>query len=539
MRTPHDAFPPLATRAIRETREREILRVAASVGGKDPVAGASKAKREILIWAEKRTGGRLNAAAWKYDEFEHLAGGRNCRAVRISDDTRETWAIRSDDPDKEVPRRVWTMEAFVASGPGHRPLFGLRLLVTSPEPELLIEPAVPGVIQQLARKCGLHGGHGELDSRPWTIRTEAHAAKLIDILLHPKRRIPVFVLSLPERSGGSAEPLIDAEYVAIKSLGMAVTMVIPAHFTWVLTERFGKQLSVYNGAVRVYLPGFAEDADPYEHELILTDRIGTGPDGARRIASRLQHIAAAESLRQCRVGRDVLSFADVREKSDDYRLARLREEHASEAVQLRVAQQQIDTLKADLRTSEESSLFFVEEHSRVENRAKAAESEAQWLNYRVQQLKHQLEARNESPDSNIRLPTAWSDFADWCDENFAPRVALSARARRGVKDAKYDDVEAAARCLRWLANDYHDQRRGGGEGDLRVSIEEGIPNDRCGADAFLFKWKDQNREVNWHIKSGGNTRDPRRCLRIYYFWDEIKRQVIVVSMPAHIRTAAT
>ena len=351
-----DVFQPLATRVPREAREREILRVAVSVGGKDPVLAASKAKREILTWAANRAGGPLPAAGWKYEEFEYLAGGRNCQAVRISDGTRETWAIRSDDPDKDVARRVWTTEAFVACGPGYPPLFGLRLLVTSPEPELLIEPAVPGVVQQLATRCDLYSGHGRLNARPWVIRTEAQAAKLVEILLDSRRRIPVFVMSVPESSDRPVEPLVDAEHIAAKCLGLAVTVVIPARFTWVLTERFGKQLSVYNGAVRIYLPGFAEDADPYEHKIILAERLLV-TEGTRRVSGDLRHIAAAESRRRLRLGQHVLSFADVREKSEDSRLARLQEEQASESVQLDVAQQQIQMLKLSLRTLTETSLL--------------------------------------------------------------------------------------------------------------------------------------------------------------------------------------
>ena len=39
--------------------------------------------------------------------------------------------------------------------------------------------------------------------------------------------------------------------------------------------------------------------------------------------------------------------------------------------------------------------------------------------------------------------------------------------------------------------------------------------------------------------SGGNTRDPSRCLRIYYCFDEQTQQIIVSDMPAHRRTAAS
>jgi hypothetical protein len=42
-----------------------------------------------------------------------------------------------------------------------------------------------------------------------------------------------------------------------------------------------------------------------------------------------------------------------------------------------------------------------------------------------------------------------------------------------------------------------------------------------------------------HFKNGGNTRDPERCLRIYYFWDDESQQVVVGSLPGHLDTRAT
>lgn len=91
----------------------------------------------------------------------------------------------------------------------------------------------------------------------------------------------------------------------------------------------------------------------------------------------------------------------------------------------------------------------------------------------------------------------------------------------------------------WLANEYRDSRLNGSDGDLRKPLESGIQNDRIGGDRFDFKWIDRNVQVEWHIKNGGNTHDPRRCLRIYYFWNEDSQTVVIVTMPAHIRTGAT
>ncbi|PZN12536.1 MAG: hypothetical protein DIU63_15940, partial [Proteobacteria bacterium] len=108
-----------------------------------------------------------------------------------------------------------------------------------------------------------------------------------------------------------------------------------------------------------------------------------------------------------------------------------------------------------------------------------------------------------------------------------------------TKSADFDDPQTAARCLLWLANEYRDSRMNGAAGDLRKPIADGIHNERCGADSFDFAWNGRQVPVEWHIKNGGNTRDPRRCLRIYYFWDEETQVVVIATMPAHVRTGAT
>src|SRR5439155_8541322 len=105
--------------------------------------------------------------------------------------------------------------------------------------------------------------------------------------------------------------------------------------------------------------------------------------------------------------------------------------------------------------------------------------------FRIQQLLNQLKARGEAPDANIALPGSWSNFIDWSETHLAGRVVLSPRARRGVRSPDFEDVELAARCLLWLANEYRDRRMGGSEGSLRDrAVEDGIWNAHCGSDQF-------------------------------------------------------
>lgn len=534
-----DALRPLAERMARAVREHEILRVAGSVGAGSGDREAGAARDAVLEWAENRVGDRLPKAAWEHGEFEQHTGGRDRKAVRLVDGAADLWALRADDPDSTVAGRVWTTEVSIGFKPGGRAHFGLRLLVSSPEPDLSdMEPAVPGFLQRVARERGLYQRADRLASGPWLVGSDGDAERLVETMLDPERREPVFVLTVQENAVDPTFPLMDPEPLARATLGLAKVVVLPARRTWALTERLGKRLSVFGGAVRTYLPGFAEDANPHDHELFLAERLWS-PEGPHLVAARLKRIAAAESLRRLKLGKDVLSFLEVRTRILEITRKRLEHESAEEDEQLSAARTQIENLEERLEVSDEDQLSLLEHLEETEEKLKRAERQLESANYRIQQLTSQLATRGDRPDENISLPDSWTRFPDWCDLNLDGRVILSPRARREVKAPKFDDPEIAARCLLWLANDYREARLEGVGDDLRKSIGNGIRHDRCGDDSFRFKWRGRWVDVGWHVKNGGNTRDPKRCLRIYYFWDTENREVIVASMPDHIRTGAT
>ncbi len=141
------------------------------------------------------------------------------------------------------------------------------------------------------------------------------------------------------------------------------------------------------------------------------------------------------------------------------------------------------------------------------------------------------------------LPASWGEFAHWCETQLDGRLALSPRAFGSIKKARYEDVGLAAQCLAWLAGDYRQARLEGTGNSLQgpVPAGSGVRNDRSGGDSFEFDWQGKRLRADWHIKSGGNTRDPARCLRIYYCWHEDGDggHIVVGDMPGHVRSRVT
>ncbi len=538
-----EATPPnfmsatnLPMRNVPRVRERELLRVAAALAGNDPKAASQAARREVLAWAAKQVGDQLPSAATEGRSFEHLRGGRICIGANFEDGHRSLWALRADRPDADVAQRIWTTEIVTGYAPGNGPaLFSLRLLVSTPESHLSIEPAVPGLVRQVANACGLQQGGIPIAVSPWSIASQTDADDLVDALVDPARVVPYLVCSVPE---GETRPRVDAALLSKVTLGAARVVVIPAALTWVLTQRLGKPLSAYNGAVRAYLPGFSYDSNPYAHRLIFVNSL-EDEQQQRTARSALRWLVANESLRRLKLGEDVVTFSSVRDASLDAESMRLKDSGTGTFEQLTAAQSQIDALKQDLTRANAETEQWMSEYEDADEKAKILEQQLRSAQFRNQQLLAQLKARGGEPDADITLPQDWNSFAEWCDDALSGRVTLSSRARREVKSAAFDEPQTAARCLLWLANEYRDSRLNGSTGDLRKPLESGIQNDRVGGDSFEFKWNGRNVPVEWHIKNGGNTHDPRRCLRIYYFWDDESQTVVIVTMPAHIRTGAT
>ncbi|HVZ16611.1 MAG TPA: hypothetical protein VG897_05820 [Terriglobales bacterium] len=524
----------LARIAARMVREHQVLHIA----GELPTATGviDHARAEILKWAQKRSGDRFPTEAIAGKSFELLAAGRNSAAVEVDLPEIYAWAFRQEDPDKVVAGRIWTTEAILWRT-ADRPLrFTTRLMVGSPEAQLAIEPAVPGYVRQIVQNIGMKSGERPLSSIPSFIGDEGAQEDLLDFLVAPKRRLPVIVISATDPSNPS--PLIDVDKLAAGLCGLAHIAVILPQSSWAITDQFGKRLSVFDRGIRIYMPGFDHTADPYSHPLWLGNKLATAID-ASLVERHLRAHVAQFSTRVVRIGSDILPFAQLRSIGRKAEQDRLASSGASKADQLIAAQERIAAIERELSEAKDMEQLAIEEAEVALLRAEEAERREYNVTMQIQNLLQQLEDNNVSPGEQKVLPTDWEEFDDWCDQALVGRVTLTGVARRGCKKAKYEDVAQAARCLLWLAKTGRDRFLNGG-GSLRDEpVEDGIRNSLCGSDEFEFDWQSRRLVADWHIKTGGNTRAPENCLRIYYCWDEKVQQVIVADMPAHRRTSAS
>lgn len=531
-----EALTPLARRTPRPPRDIEVLRVSAQLNGDDFITSATLARNAALAWAKKRAGGNLPKEAWDHLDFELLAGGRNSAAVRLQTDTADLWALRAEDPDKDVPGRNWVTEIVIGGEVGKRPQLSLRLIASTAEAEFSIVPHVPGTVLQMIVSPGLVRSGRPMRDMPATPRTENDAEDLCDHLEDPERRLPVIVVTLPE--GEAERPLISDVEVAKASAGLARVVRLPADLTWVLTKRFGKFRSVFDGAVRVYLPGFSNSDDPYRHRLFLAALLRQA-EGSKACEVWLRRLVADLSITTTRLGKDVVDFSAVRTASRRLRVTSLAAQKAPDAELLGARQKLIDSLEKQLAERVKEIDDFCEQADAAEERAKAAEQENRSLLFKIRQLQSALALGGDAPTTEPPFPQDWSEFPDWIDKTFPDRIVLTTSARKMVRCPEYEDVGLVARAISWLATEQHDRRMNGGGTTRDEEIEPGIRNAFCGGDSYEISWQGRRYQVDQHVKTGGNTRDPKRCLRIYYFWEPDQQQTVIDHLPAHRHTSAT
>ncbi len=349
-------------------RTREILRIAASLE-KTNIA------REIMLeWLENASKTDLPDEAWSGDAFHHEADKRTFTAVRAKEENSETWALRFVEPEEGEVEREWTTEIAIRERPGEDSVFSLRTLAKSTEMKMRVQPRVPGFLEHVAKECTMEQGAAKIEKEPWVIESEYDAANLAEFLVDPDRRTPAFVLTVPEESEDPNVPLLDPVPLTVDTLGIAKVIVLPAEYTWKLTNRFGKRLSVYRGAMRVYLNGFNDRADPEGgHDLFMPHRMDT-PETAAKLGSLLRWMAARESLRGWRLGQDVIPFVSAMLPSIALESATLAENDASAADQLEASARHVSLLRDELKLAMEIQQSLTEENHSIESRMRESES---------------------------------------------------------------------------------------------------------------------------------------------------------------------
>ena len=548
-----EQLAPIAPR-IRETRAR--IRAVSQVSitlplepGKDRFGATIDA---ILRWADNRAGHRMPAEARQRKTFElNEIGSQRLAAVAIEDP--RVWALRLDDADKNVPLRTWITEVGVGVAPKGDVLFGVRLICATRGEDVPYERTIPGFVRGI-----VSSGPATLDGRPIGVGPafvddERSADDLVNFLEWPGRRAPAFVFALPERSVDRAETALPTKDFETRTLGVAHLFVLTGPASFHLTDRLGKEMSVFRQAIRTYLPGFNRWRDqPYRHPLALPERIRDWSEGGPQ--GYLDHLvsqALAYSVQVADREEILPSFMAIRQMSAKAERESARNAHRDDAELLTMALAETHRLESELKELKERSAGLIDDSERRADEFAQVAQETKAQNYSLRQRVAALEKRLAAGTGMPRIPevpTNLNDFSTWCHENLSGAVELHNRAYQGIKKSVFREPALIYKALLLLRDQYVPMRLSGKPED-KAAYESALRELRLEDSATGTGWKEHREqyEVSYngrprllerHLKQG-TTRDLARQFRLYFFWDEDSQVVVVGWLPSHLDNALT
>jgi hypothetical protein len=519
---------------------KPVVQVTSELAGLEPSESVVVARHCLLRWLrDKQRITDLPDAAWNGSSFELDSLPSHSVAVESFGDL---WALRFDKADDQVHGRIWRSEAIVGLSSGVA-LVGARLTVISREWDIPHFKSVPRAILDLVQSPGLVDYGVSLRSAPIDINTNDDLESLIALLENRARTRPVYVVSTALNTTLD----LDATRLALRTAGLAHVVRLSKDVAWAFSDIVGRNLSVYGDAIRTYKPGFDRYSGAWEdHPLATGDWIRRRFVSADRFMAMLVENAISDTVLLPNLERRLPSFTSVRQVVSQRRLEAARKDTGNLSEMMEIYRQDNDRLREDIAAAEQ----LLDEKERIHQGVQAERERFAQQNYNLRTRIALLESHGEQRerDQDVQWPTRYEEMESWAAMYLGDRLLLLPRALRGLKKAEYNEVQTVAKALRYLGSEYWELRAGSGtrEASIDAARNLGVEVAPTGDQATLRQWREQY-EVSWgsercfldtHLKCG-SSRDPRNCLRIYFFWDEDSNQIVVGHLPNHLTNEAS
>lgn len=527
----------------------------------------------ILRWITNKYPATIPPQAFDGEGFDLPVHGQKLECVSLPE--QGIWSVLLEQPDapmgdhQPVPGRVWSTE--IALRISEEVEFAIRVNCASLEySNRAIKLTRPRIVVDLATDIGMNKIR-PICSDVWFIENTTDLHNLYNLLQDEKRFLPVVLLTETQPAFYDVEVhrfLVDEVKLGKRALGYAYVAALTNEMTKYWTTAVGKQWTAYNGAVRTYYPGLNLDEDnPFLHPRVLPDKIlfwkSNGEQSEEAFSRFLINKIASRNTREQMVWGKLIFLREAKAllRANERERAEMRlndivaRTEANEELRKRIDEMRI-AHRQELQEANERAESWLRESEKFNDDAMDAQKRKREvleenfvLRSRIDQLQYDLERKTgESVDANIPIPGTYDEMPDWIRKQLAGRLLLHNRALQGIKKAEYEKVELVYRCLLCLANEYRSMRlEGHGRENfeqkilsLEVEDRPAISDTSAGTlgDEYDIRYPEHSskkRRMERHLCKGVR-REPKYTLRIYYFWDEETKQVVVGWLPSHLET---
>lgn len=385
----------------------------------------------------------------------------------------------------------------------------------------------PGVVRQILQASRWTLGSTPLSEQPLYARGRSGADDLVRVLSDKSRSLPVVVVSM--HLGLLVSPDLPVR-LATALTGLALVVVTDDEASWELTKSVGKALSCYNGAVRLYWPGFTTTATPIRHPLWTSTRM---LHRAASVEAAVKSICA--ELRRLLNSVSTLALAEP---------SMMREVRAALAETTAAAAQKEAEDDSDYRVLADS---YAEENSRLRDDIAALTEETRQLRAQLYRLRVESTwagSDNADLEEGFVEPETLQDAVDRARVLFAGSVRFGSSVDAGVSGLS-SDAGPPEKVFTYLEalHDLATARRDGPLGmatlqwlkerNITASPESETTKNNP-AEMSRRTWHDGvgHREFELHLKPNDGAH-PDKCVRIYFDWDEAAQQITVGWVGRH------
>ncbi len=449
----------------------------------------------------------------------------------------ELWAARYEHPDLE--KRLWRTDIVVDAT--KRTELGVRCSVgvAVGSTQQILAPlgsvaSRPRIVPTLIQEFGAYDAY-PLRVEHIAIRDE-DVELFIQLLVSPDRRLPIVFVTGRNFDGSSST---DVTHLANQLSGIAYVCVTDStDVTFALRDSIGNELNAYDGAVRIYWPGFSTSDPPYRHKLWVhgkveaADQVGGG--FARQLLRTLSRLSTSrhmpgfirwEDVQRRRLLQSASNATDEAELKELLHLA--LEENDGFAEKIEALRSELEAAQQEVETERAQADQWRQAYQEARSNQTLGSSDVTQVEQTVSSVEEAVELAREQ----------YSD----CLEFTGPAVKKEVRL--------YEQPSKVLKALTWLATTYRDAKKGEYAGiDLDVS---------CRTEAgFWFKANQseitmttypgdykvlRNGKTFWldeHIGSGSGT-DPRHNIRVAFLYDAMAEKVVVGFIGQHQKTKAS
>lgn len=513
---------------------RSVSSVAFGIGGVEPF---ERSVRAATTWMRARNEA-LPADADTGRAFDVGGGGAPvARASQLAFDGGRIWSAAIDDPDGTFVGRTWITEITVAERQGEVH-FGTRLLNFTRGEDPPFVPSIPRLVRDVIGELPCFADGEMLRDEIKVVQTPDELDRICDLLERPGRRLPVIVLA----EAVTRRPFAALETLTRRLAGAAHVFGISDECTWLLKRRVGQDLSVFDGAVRMYRPGLRfDEADPYDHPLWLAYPGRPVGDGAPVIARVIASGVAKGTT-------DYPRFEEVRQAAAENSITEKKANTSGDEL-ARIYEAQNGALRDRLETLREEQNQWLADAERERSSAEQqiAELRAEMHRARAQNesLRNAIGGGDAAPAQRTPL-TDLTEFGSWATTNISPNVWFSPKAiKETERHGQYRDPVELGEALYALDEIYVPMRKHP-DGDLHRAWQErtaalGLTLTPCFTrdgdlqrfPEYAVQYRGAKRWCDLHLKRGGGT-DPRAMFRIYVHWDEDEGALLIGHMPSHL-----